>query len=279
MGKIFHKLCLLIYFHLYSVCYATYDTVRGGAILPRGFSSAAIGYNHKNKTVLIFGSSDYPKQFIQFDLNTAQFTDISETYLTQGIAGGGTFYSQVGHILWIINSTGTGFITIDTQTYVEYDPSITIPTNIGKYGCLATTDDHLFIVGGTDTGSDLVQVYNISAHTWFNAPLLQTPRKRLVCMTMDNTLYAIAGKNDITKVAFDTIETLDINALMNAQTIEWSYMSGTLNRGVASPSAVQYGTNIIVIGGVTYSANKVADVHLIDTNAASVEFVGSLTDP
>eukprot|EP01083_Nonionella_stella_P078721 215573_1 len=276
------SILIFIWFYLYIISYAAYETIVGSETSPRAVVNHAIGYDHKNQTILLFGGYDARKQFIKFDTITSQFIDVHTTYLTQDFFGGQLF-SQQGDTLWMMNSIGNAFLTINTETYIETDPLVSIPINVGNVqvgnlGCLTIIDGYLFILGGTYDGIDLVQVYNFSSQTWFNAPSLQTPRAAAACLAVRDKLYIIGGRNTIVKHAFDTIEQLDIDQAINSHSnqAQWIYINGTLSEEVHHSGAVQYGDHILVIGGMRSDNTDINEIHLIDTYTGFVHIVGSL---
>eukprot|EP01083_Nonionella_stella_P066380 174758_1 len=252
-----------------------FDTFIGPQTLPRSLRAHAVGYNYANKTVLLFGSKLAPKQFTQFDPITSQFKDANETYLTQSIYGNGQFYSQQGSILWIIKPSGDSLYTINTQTYTERDPHISIPVSVSYKSCLTSTETYLFTIGGQasdNTQLNLVQVYNLTSESWFNAPSLQLARIEAACVAIGHQLYTIGGKNAALQVSYDSIERLYIDTFDN----NWSFITGTLSEKMGSLAAVAYKDNILVIGGMARTLQIQSYVHLIHTQSESVQVVGSL---
>eukprot|EP01084_Bolivina_argentea_P230224 388370_1 len=251
-------LFLFIFRHIASNCTGIYCAIEVSGtypqILPRKGARSAVGYDQSTDTIIILGGSSF-KQYVTFDKST--FNDENENYMSDGVYGTGQYYSQLDTTLWMINDNTPTFITMNTVTRtINYPSTITIPTDVGTRGCLATVNynnnKYLFVVGGYNSNDgylNLIQVYNISSQQWIHLPSMQTARRSASCIIKANILYVIGGKNDGIRVA--SIEYFNIDKYFsNIPNQQWTYTNGDLSVAVDSAIVVSYGNDIIVVGGM-----------------------------
>eukprot|EP01083_Nonionella_stella_P268201 906505_1 len=251
----------------------------------------AVGYDESSDTILLLGGYHNRQQLITFDGTT--FTDEGTTYISgnENIRGTGQYYSQLDNTLWMIEYAGGSFITMDTATRTIDYPSIVIPTNVYRKGCLATmkhqNNPYLLVVGGqTESGEStlsVVQIYSITTTEWISViPPMQKARRGLSCAVHNDQLYAIGGYH--VSSSLDTVESLYVgDGLENIANEQWSYVQGTLNMAAYGSRAVPYGNDIFVLGGVEWDSSEgivtgwANLINIIDTAANTVELGGSLT--
>eukprot|EP01083_Nonionella_stella_P000763 2197_1 len=266
------------------VCESSYDFTTSSIKLPGGAcSGSAAGYDDQNDIVLIFGGQQSPQQFIQFKNN--QFIYYNASYLasTQIVQGSAQNYFQINNTLWIIHREGTHFITV--STHPPYDvtvPDINIPIIVDDDGCLAMTQSHVFVVGGTSNGMldalDNVQIYDIVSDKWLlNVPLLPTARLAVACYVIDDILYAIGGIDALWS-QYDSILTLNVSgaALKDISSQQWHVSSAKLNTRSGGCGVIKHGTDLIIIGGAESGLNGIEDVNVINTVTGRCDLAGSL---
>eukprot|EP01083_Nonionella_stella_P141332 435240_1 len=268
----------LVIFHQLSQSYASFTT--GSKRLPRVSRHSAVGYDNDTDTILIFGSLDSPRQFIQFQNHA--FNDMGSTYLSASAKtySSSQHYTQTENKLWMINGDGTHIFRVDTNTYNE-DPHLSqyqIPTTspLSYRACLASlSPNYLFVVGGGDTGAlTAVQAYDIQNGEWLtNVRSMNQIRRSFSCIVVHSTLYAIGGFTN--SVRLTSIERLDVSDLSVLSEQRWSYLSGSLTRELSATRAVAYGDDILVIGG-RYIDQAVDDIHIIDTAIGSCQLWDNL---
>eukprot|EP01083_Nonionella_stella_P155165 500924_1 len=254
----------------------------GSNTLPRGDWMMAVGYDATKDTVLLFGGEDYRRQFVTFKNN--EFTDVNELYLStaQQSRGHSQYYSQIGNDLWIIPTTGTGFIQIDTETYTVSAPSITIPTTVYDNACLVAIPGYLIVIGGGGVVSPfpLVQIYMFQYSSWLTGvPSLPSDRMGATCEVVNDKLYVIGGLvgGFAGGTEVDSIVTLDISPLPTTTGLSWATLSGKLSTPRWILRSVVDGTDIYVIGGAITDGNVwLGDVQVIDTVSGTCQVVDTL---
>eukprot|EP01083_Nonionella_stella_P273243 926851_1 len=135
--------------------------------LPRDVFDAAVGYDSINNAIWILGS-DYmgyePQQLISYDIDSNLVTDYNATALSHNVYGYSEFYTQIDDILYMIdplNGDKLSTFNVNTAQFTYYYQNIDIPHGVGTYGCLASIDDVLFVLGG-GTSEKHVQVLNLT---------------------------------------------------------------------------------------------------------------------
>eukprot|EP01083_Nonionella_stella_P286942 976647_1 len=255
-------------------CFSVFTT--GTETLPRPSDELAVGYDSFTDTILLFGNWH---QFVTFKPHA--FTDKGEQYLTsaQATRGSSQHYMQLGNELWMIDSSGVGFVKADTETYTITVPPASFPITVNDVACLAGTDLFLFVIGGADESMLAItttQIYRISDGVWLqNVPSLNTKRKSLSCIAHDNILFAIGGYDSSTYL--ESIETLDISNIDTISTKTWgTEWADSLISGRKGSRSVLYGTDIYVIGGRDNNGNRVDDINVINTKAGTVSIGDTL---
>eukprot|EP01083_Nonionella_stella_P065519 171755_1 len=254
----------------------------------------AIAYDEKNKTALFIGGfSDWNYQFSTFkpsdDVLYGAFYGKSRTYLKQfsnGVTtqmltyGQAQYYTTLEDTIWTITA-GTGLNKFNLKTWKGEHTPISIPqsTDAGGTACLASHTHYLFVIGGyvdsTIKWINTVQIYDIETDKWLNGvPSLNKTRGNLACVTVDDTLYAIAGNGH--DGYLKSIEILDISGdLKSIQSQEWQMLNAQLRTALAGIRAVTYGEHIITVGGMTANKDVSSDINVINTKTETVDY-GSL---
>eukprot|EP01083_Nonionella_stella_P250423 864883_1 len=271
-------------FLMFYACQSSYDSISSKDKLPATSEANAAGYDDENDIILIFGGASNDKQqFIQFDVQTSQFS-LDPLYTPQEIRGWGQNYFQLNNTLWMLNRAGTQFVT--ANTHPPYDvtvPNITIPTLVDDDGCLAMTDHHIFVVGGATAVScgvhASVQIYDMIDDTWLSGvPSLPNNRMRMACYAVDDTLYAIGGVRAENQ-KYDSIFTLNISdvVLTDISSQQWQVSLSALNTPSDAICIVKHRNDLIAIGGENINYNPLNDVYVIHTLTGECFLAGTLS--
>eukprot|EP01084_Bolivina_argentea_P150463 262770_1 len=264
-----------------SIAALRYDAIIGNEYMPRTCDEIAVGYDNNTKTILLFGGSPDHRQFIQFN---GTFIDKGSQYLSQKqrVSGIAQHYMSYNNELWIIQETGTGFTVVDLHTYAVRTPNISIPYNVYKSGCLILTNNYIFIIGSEYSSNHQVQVYNFLTQQWLddsNIPNLNQPRTRSACSVLSNKLYVFGGRDGQNNIQLNSIETLDISNMEQLSYQSWHTLSTTLSRAVDGLKAVNYGNNIVIIGGELSDESMTTDINVFNTVSQHCEVKGHLAVP
>eukprot|EP01083_Nonionella_stella_P129231 392057_1 len=196
---------------------------------PRDIEQPAVGYNSINNTIWIVGGNPAERSLISYDIDSNIFTDYTATALSDYVWGWGDFYTQIDDILYMIDPSGDKLSTfnVNTAQFTYYYQTIDIPYDVNYYGCLASIDDALFVLGG-GTSSKHVQVLNLTTRTWIVSPevdYLNHGRRSTSCIVhpYNNALYAIGGDNG-TSIT-QTIEKLYVGDLAHISQYDWEFIN------------------------------------------------------
>eukprot|EP01083_Nonionella_stella_P187235 687462_1 len=254
-------LCCNLIAVVLSVTFQSIDGIglfhRGSPTLPRADYGMAIG--SWNNTISIFGGEDYHTSYVEYDIASGSIIDHGQSFISPGrIYGSSSFFTQMDQYLYSIDYNGQRFIRFDlsTKTY-EYNwkSLYPFPKTVYQTGCLASTDQYLFVVGGgTTSGSPYknFQIVNltepISSSSWITGSLLNEGRGRSTCTVHPSTnrLYVFGGKDT------DTIESINVASGAVISTETWSYNANTLLIQTRAPSSITWGEDIYIIGGYDY---------------------------
>eukprot|EP01083_Nonionella_stella_P004683 13591_1 len=269
--------CLLAWqlVFLNEICDSSFTT--SSETFPRDAVDLSVGYDNETNTILLFGGSAFPQQFITF--KDHQFIDNGETYLSHNTSSYGQHYTQTNHKLWMIDEGGVYLFAVEIHApYTVHNHSIFIPTVVGNaLGCLASNQHYLFLVGGKSSGGMLntIQIYNITDDQWLQStPTLNQARRSASCLVVGSSLYAIGGyfrEDDENRYILDSIEKLDVSIMENIHT-KAEVLNGTLRQPLMGTRAVSYNGDILVIGGMLdLGSTTVTDVHIIYTNTGECQ--------
>ena len=267
-------------------------------VLPRSSYGTIVGHDPSGDIICLIGGLVNGYQLVSYNVETRDFTDHGQNYLPTYLQfhqyGFGQTYTQIGDILWMTDYRGNYFNTFNTKT-LEFVFSnhgqYLIPVDVNADACLASSQNYLFVVGGSNslngTGYnylDLLQIYDVSLSLWKNnLPKLLEKRSSLACFVHNEYLYAIGGVNvEINKVNYlATVEMLFVgNDLLNIHSEQWQYI-GDLSQGVRYPRAALYGHDILVIGGLngTVTNRAVKEINVINTATHKITLSGTLAFP
>eukprot|EP01083_Nonionella_stella_P093297 261403_1 len=247
--------------------------------LSRDIDMSAVGYDSSNNTIWILGGYPYngdPQSLISYDIVSNLFTDYTVTALSDDVWGWGDFYTQIDDILYMIDPSGDKLSTfnVNTAQFTYYYQNIDIPLGALNYGCLASIDDALFVLGG-GTSSKHVQVLNLTTRTWIVSPevdYLNQSRTRSSCIVhpYNNALYAIGGIPDT-----ETIEKLHVGDLAHLSQYKWEFIE-SLPHPMSDLRSVVYENDIVSIGGYNTVTLAENEVFVIDVTTDTVRLSGSM---
>eukprot|EP01084_Bolivina_argentea_P217688 369551_1 len=262
--------------------------------LPREDCAMAIG--EYNDTIYIFGGVQYNKQFVIFSPDIGTFTDIGKSILVgYGLDGqhDGQYYTQIAntstfYMLRTIEGDGTEQTSRicyynmewntsspewkhcgNTSLNLEHDPYV--PPYVPQYSCLASSVDHLFVIGGSlqctineSCNSNTVQTLNLNTLTW-TMTYMNKNRWSLSCIVDPNNqyVYAIGGqKNQILGNTLSSIERYKFN-----ENGTWQYFPDScLTTAAAETRSVLWQNYIFIVGGRDKYNIILDTIHVIDTN-------------
>eukprot|EP01083_Nonionella_stella_P094987 266615_1 len=217
----------------------------------------AVGYHHPY--IVLLGGNDGLLQ----QIDTIADNDI---IINNGSAvgpircnGDAQFYAQISNDLFILAWTGDVLDVYYLDTYTYESNWITLNTN-AKFGCIASTSDYIFIIGGTDGFPDNnffgdVQIVNVHTKQWITGPFykLRTKRAGQGCVVhpFTNKLYVLMGGYiDMNGFpALDSIEYLDIGDMGNLQSQPWYYNPYSMVYPANMARSVVYSDMILIVGG------------------------------
>eukprot|EP01083_Nonionella_stella_P181195 648210_1 len=224
-----------------------------------------------NDILTIFGGNFYPLDLTTYNISSHVITGFGRVLPTY-TRGYSQYWTQMGHIVLMLDSYSPVINSYDLSTniFTQQWKGITIPKNITIYtGCIASTQDALFIVGGAnetkDVYFDTFFIYYLNKNTWDSGPSISLARSRHSCIVSEwsDTLFVIGGHYHYTQTR--RIEYISVhNTTENTWTI-LNHNLGFRSWGVRSVSYHQY---IYIISGSddTYSNT----VHIIDTERNSL---------
>eukprot|EP01084_Bolivina_argentea_P272335 463665_1 len=247
----------------------TGNWINGTSLLPRGNHAMAVGV-YNGSIFMIGGRSTINKRaFVEYNTVSQQMIDHG-TYIQQMTdtwGRGGQFYTQQMHIVYMIEFYGTMISTMDlsTNTFTSNWQTVSIMNpGVGTTGCLASTANHLYVVGGDNSNSDsgcldTLQVFDMNAMQWIsNTPSMTTIRYNVACIVHNGLLWAIGGHGGIScgQSALSSIERINVNNIQNKQWLTTNY---SLLMPVVSARAIGFGNDILVIGGCFIKAMQIID--------------------
>eukprot|EP01084_Bolivina_argentea_P207007 353288_1 len=131
--------------------------------LPYTTYAGAGGYY--NGTIFLLGGFHPNRQLVQYDVATGQVNEIGLTILTKDYYGWGQTFTQNDDTLYLLSDESGGIDSYNLKALKNGDYSRTyLPLQSGSgdhYACLASSAEHLYVLGGTTNGKNLVQGYDI----------------------------------------------------------------------------------------------------------------------
>eukprot|EP01083_Nonionella_stella_P156881 508553_1 len=219
---------------------------------------AAVGSH--NGTVYIIGGYYHQQSVTKFDVNTNAFIEYDDKALSSKIwlFGWTQFYTQQQDMLFILHRTDpTNSIAMYRMSDSHFDTqwnSINVNPRVGAFGCLASSPDYLFVVGGADTSYNsinTVQVVSLTTFVWLSnvTPLIQK-RRETSCIVHKDKLYAFGGYIDVfaglsEDMWTDTNERIGLNNILNGS---WQYIQPLATK-LSSAHIISWRHYIYIVGG------------------------------
>eukprot|EP01083_Nonionella_stella_P241949 844386_1 len=227
-----------------------------------------------NDSVYILGgksSSGYERSVYVYQWTTQSYASLTtHDPLPTDIYGDGQYWSQHHHILYmIVPDAGNTLATYNMQTNAFISNFIRIPTSVGKYGCLASHNETLYLVGGmTNGGSSIaneLQILSLSTLQWMmDAPVMNNVRAQLPCIASNNYLWAFGGTQDI-NTQHATNERIHIQNIMQNT---WNYVD-SLSFPACLTRCVSWHDVIYIVGGTDF-VNYYDTVYGMDAITGSI---------
>ena len=161
---------------------------------------SAVGYYNDTITFLggAKGWSPYspgPNKVIEFNISDYSFHTLSDGIITGNVYGFSDYFTQIDSILYMIRPSLTYIQTYDLSTKSFTSNYISIPDGMDSHPCLASTDDELYVIGGSNS-EHLVKILSLSSSEWTDGPSMKYERAYWIAcvVSSDNkNLYAIGG--------------------------------------------------------------------------------------
>ena len=158
---------------------------------------------------------------------------------------------------------------------VFFSSSISITYSVEFRGCLASTNSHLYVVGGEASSGFArrnLQIYDLEQYAWDHGPAMNTGRRSHGCIVepISLQLFAIAGYDGSNFLS--SIESININSL-----VEWNDFAQSLSESASNLRAVVFDGLIYCVGGYSNDGSTKYDrekVHIIDPNSNTVSILG-----
>eukprot|EP01084_Bolivina_argentea_P007746 14536_1 len=218
----------------------------------------SVGSYNGSIFILGGGSSYYSMQY------ASGVFDVLETAETlYNIQGTGDYYTQIDDSLYMIDASRSYLnkYNMNTKKSFTLKEFKEIEINVGMTGCLTSTDDFIFVLGG-NSGTN-VQILDLKTMNWLNnIPSMQIQRYDHSCIVdpITSSLWAIGGQNDETYL--NSIETINIINIMEQES-QWHYITDTLFEPIIYVRSILVFNRIYVIGGYSNDGN-VDTVQVID---------------
>eukprot|EP01083_Nonionella_stella_P187085 686623_1 len=232
--------------------------------LPRGDAFLTGAYSQQTDLLYVLGGYRNKRQMVSVDStnvmssSAATFTADTTTALSHDYSPDGHPYTQIGDILYMINTEGTGFSIFDLSLDVftaNYN-NIVIPNAVANRACLAHIDEYLIITGGYNAPNFAnradVQIYDLKSGSWIlSANDMSKSRGYHSCVVNPNTkyLYVMGGDETGSYSLMDTVSKLFIGDIVNVDRYGWIELSDKLGLKLYLADAAIYGNDIYVIGG------------------------------
>eukprot|EP01083_Nonionella_stella_P065340 171113_1 len=225
-----------------------------------------------NDSIFILGGSittvNNQRQMTEYQIEFNNMVYYGPNYLSHDFVNYGTYYAQLGHMLYIMNEGGASLSVYDMKNKQMDFNFTTIPVKqtTSSYSCLAATKTYLIVTSAGDysiTDSNMtIQTFSLIAMQWTNN-IQSMNQKRFAhsCIVdpVTNILYVIGG--DSRQELLDSVETVHTNASVPT----WSYID-KLSVAARGTRAVLFNDDMIfVIGGRTSDNVHLDIVQIINT--------------
>eukprot|EP01083_Nonionella_stella_P182428 656475_1 len=241
MATIFHVCLILLATTANCLCYTSTST------LP--YTDLMMAYGEHDGSIYIIGGDKHRKQLTEYDIQQNAIIDLGSSIISDDTRIGGQS-TQIGSILYMIDPSGDKLSVFDMQSKVFENNwhSVTFPQRLDYTGCLASTTEYLFVVGGYKLFATLdhLQTYDLSLQTWLSTVYMNELRQGPACLVHpvpSLRLYALGGWAGFFRSDFESI---DIDADITQQT--WQNR-GNLITAMNAGRCVSYSTLIFCVGG------------------------------
>eukprot|EP01084_Bolivina_argentea_P175662 304158_1 len=160
------------------------------------------------------------------------------------------YSTQVDNNIVMVHPDGAKLSIFDMSTNIfqSYWNSIEI---INEKGCLTSSNNFLFLTGGTGELSTTLQILSLSTNQWMkNLPQSNHNRINLACVVHPNTneLFLIGGYNEYMQEPVKSVEHIFVGDLDTSMNRTWQSRYFLTNAPERASSFV-YGNDIVIIGG------------------------------
>ena len=220
--------------------------------------------------MIFSGGYNNRDQLVKYEISHDIFVDFGVDYLSSNLSnsngelGWCVYFTQINATtLFTINSNG-GSINVYNLQSLSYDTlDTTIPTNVGIYGCMSSSESpspKLYITGGynSDSGTlNNLQVLSLVDLQWVSSPpSMLKAREQHGCVVVNDTLWAIGG------YYVDSVEAINTT---NIATETWTAI-GSLNCELELLGVTAVNEMIFIVGGYCIDTGYGSDtVYTIDT--------------
>eukprot|EP01083_Nonionella_stella_P119344 356677_1 len=232
-----------------------------------------------NDTIFLLGGQMALYGIQKFQTTTKRFTYRDDNALPLYTKAFGQGWTQKEHIIYFTQTESKlAMYRMDTEQYISN--WMDVPIDIGVDACLASSNDHLFVVGGSysstssPTFHNKLQIFSLSTLQWTNnASSMNTARTTAACIVANDYLWVFGGLESWPYALSNIISTNEriglINITHNAWTASvWVFVE-PLTKNLEGLRAVVHKDIIYIIGGAT-GANSSDIVHLMDTKTGAI---------
>ena len=228
------------------------------SVLPRADLTQILG--HWNNKIFLFSGNNYPNQLVVFDVDTENFTDYGDSFLSVNLRGQGHYFSvnsQINDQLFIpqynTNLTTQVIFIFNLSSTDFHIPIANISASpVGHItGCLVAKDDHpyLYSIDGHEYYTGLFAYrYDILNSTWNEMPEMESFsswRGYPACIIdQADYLWVIGGLN-----VFGGYDASIEKILITSDAGRWRYNDYELITLYQRYKAVLYDEMIYVMGG------------------------------
>eukprot|EP01083_Nonionella_stella_P030182 82817_1 len=227
-----------------------------------------------NDTIFLLGGQMALYGIQKFQTTTKRFTYRDDNALPLYTKAFGQGWTQKEHIIYFTQTESKlAMYRMDTEQYISN--WMDVPIDIGVDACLASSNDHLFVVGGSysstssPTFHNKLQIFSLSTLQWTNnASSMNTARTTAACIVANDYLWAFGGRYDTVDYKAGQLASNERVELNNITQNTWVYVD-SLTTALTGLRAVVYKDTIYVIGGNAFVyTNDI--VHLMDTQTGAL---------
>eukprot|EP01083_Nonionella_stella_P129424 392737_1 len=215
-----------------------------------------------NDSIYLIGGSNDKKSVKQYQWTTHAFL-AEPNSLDTNIFGYGQFWSQYQHNVYMIVPEQDYIATYNMQTNAFISNFEPIPISVGKWGCLASQNGSLYVIGGYNSDSlNRVQILTVSTLQWTtNAPVMKQARSDLSCIATNNYLWAFGGSDATLNNFHITNERIHMTNIMQNS---WNYVD-QFSLGITKTRCISWHDIIYIVGGWSWNGDYQDTVYNMDT--------------